>query len=565
MLIPSWVRHYRRGLLAGDLTAGLVSAMLLVPQGMAYAALAGLPPHLGLYASLLPLVAYAWLGSSAVLSVGPVAVIALMTASALGAVAAPGSPEYIAAAALLALLSGLSLLLFGLLRLGAMAHLLSHPVISGFTTGAAILILIGQLRPLLGLTMPSASGVAMLSDVVRNLDDIHLLTAAVGLSTLALLLLSRHWLAAGLHRLGIPEAASAVIARLTPMVLVLGSIGLVHVAGWADQGLAVTGELPAGLPPLMLPWPEPGLVAVLLLPALVIGLIGFVESVAVASSMARARGERMSADAELRGLGAANIAAAVSGAFPVAGGFSRTAVHAEAGANTALAGLICALVIALVLAFATGLFTLLPSTVLAATIIAAVLPLVDFRRFASTWRYDRADATAMACTAAGVVAFGVEVGVALGVALSLASLVWRSSRPHIAVVGQVPGTEHFRNVLRHQVVTRPGLLMLRVDENLFFGNAEAVLHRVEKICTGQTGLRDLVLVMSSVSHVDTTALEALEALHDKLGRRGVALHFAEVKGPVLDRLAGTALIARLSGRVFLSNWEAFSALPEPRQ
>ncbi len=564
-LLPDWVRHYRRDYVTGDLVAGLVAAMLLVPQSMAYAALAGLPPHVGLYASVLPLVAYAWLGTSGVLSVGPVAVIALMTGSALQTVAPAGSPEYIAAAALLALLSGASLLLFGFLRLGALAHLLSHPVISGFMTGAAVLILIGQLRPLLGLAVPSGSGISMLADIAAAISDAHLLTAALGLGTLVVLVLSRLWLVRMLVLTGIPRHVAGVLAKLMPMLVVLASIGLVLSAGWQAQGLAVTGDLPGGLPALALPAVDPALVPVLLLPALVIGLLGFIESVAVAGSMARARGERISADAELRGLGAANIASAISSGFPVAGGFSRTAVNADAGARTALAGVITALIIALVLMFATGLFAALPTTVLAAIIIAAVVPLIDPKRFMVTWRYDRADAIALACTAVGVVAFGVEAGVGIGVGLSLASLVWRSSRPHIAVVGQVPGSEHFRNVLRHRVNTRTGLLMLRVDENLYFGNAEAVAHRIAQLCSQQPDVRHLVLIMSSVSHVDTTALETLEALHNTLGARGITLHLAEVKGPVLDRLNDTDFIRHLSGQVFLSCWEAFAALPQPAQ
>jgi sulfate permease, SulP family len=560
--VPGWIRRYRRAQLPGDLTAGLVSAMLLVPQSMAYAALAGLPPHVGLYASVLPLIAYALAGSSSVLSVGPVAVIALMTASALEAVAPAGSPEYVAAAGLLALLAGASLLIFGLLRLGALAHLLSHPVISGFMTGAAVLILIGQLRPLLGLTGGSGSGVAMAGELVRGLGDLHALTAAVGLAALTVLWAARAGFARLLVTLRVPVHAAGLVAKLAPMLVVLIATGVVGLTDWQQQGLRVVGELPAGLPSLALPAVELALVPVLLLPALVIGLVGFVESVAVAGSLARARRERISADAELRGLGLANLASAVSSAFPVAGGFSRTAVNADAGANTALASILCALIITLVLLVATGLFATLPTAVLAAIIIIAVAPLIDLRRFLATWRYDRADALALAGTAVGVVAFGVEAGVGIGVGLSLASLIFRSSRPHIAVVGQVPGSEHFRNVLRHRVRTRAGLLMLRVDENLYFGNAEAVAQRLQELCSAESDLKHLVLVMSSVSHIDATALETLEALERTLRERGVTLHLAEVKGPVLDRLAQTDFIRALPGKVFLSTWEAFATLPE---
>jgi sulfate permease, SulP family len=308
---------------------------------------------------------------------------------------------------------------------------------------------------------------------------------------------------------------------------------------------------------------EWALISALLLPALIISVVGFGESVSIAGALGRERGQRIDADAELRGLGLANLAAGLSSAFPVTGGFSRTAVNADAGANTPLAGMLVALTIALILVSAAGLLATLPMTVLAAIIIVSVASLVDVGMLRETWRYDRADALALAGTASGVVAFGVESGMAIGVGLSLASLVWRSSRPHIAVVGQVPGTEHFRNVLRHDVRTRPGLVMLRVDENLFFGNAEAVADRVRDAVSLRPGTCHVVLVMSSVSHIDSTALETLGALHDGLEEQGVTLHMAEVKGPVLDRLQHAELLARLSGRVFLAAWDAFRALPEP--
>ena len=562
-IVPHWARSYRREQLAGDLTAGLVVAMLLVPQAMAYAALAGLPPHIGLYASVLPLAVYALAGSSTVLSVGPVAVVALMTASALEAVAPAGSPEYLAAASVLALLSGAALLVLGLLRLGAMAHLLSHPVISGFMSGAAILILIGQLRPLLGPAGASGSGVAMLVGILADIDAVHVLTAAVGLTALLLLWAARTVFSRALCAIGLPAPAAGMVARLAPMLVVIAATLVVRITDWERDGLRVVGELPSGLPTLVLPIVEWPLAAALLLPALIIGLIGFVESVSIAGSLGRARHERVDADAELRGLGIANMASAVSGAFPVAGGLSRTAVSADAGANTPLAGILTALIIALILLVGPGVFATLPTTVLAAIIIIAVLSLIDVNRFHEVWRYDRPDATALVVTAVGVVVFGVEVGVGIGVGLSLASLVWRSSRPHIAVLGQMPGTEHFRNVLRHNVRTRAGLLMLRVDENLFFGNAEAVARRVQDRIAEKPDARHVVLVMSSVSYIDATALETLEALHDTLATHGIRLHFAEVKGPVFDRLEGTRIVRELTGRVFLSAWEAFAALPEP--
>lgn len=563
--MPSWLRdywrrpEYRRQNLPGDMVAGLVVTLLLVPQGLAYAALAGLPPQLGLYASLLPLVVYPLFGSSMVMSVGPVAVASLMTTAALASVAPTGSPEYIAAAVVLALLSGVLLFAFGLLRLGALARLLSQPVVSGFISGAALLIVIGQIRPLLGISVQGETAAELLLGIFRQLDSLNPLTTIIGLGSLLILWLARSDLAWLLQKIGISAALAQLAAKLVPMMLVLGSAALVTLAGWQEQ-LAVVGDLPRGLPSLVLPEISLALVQQLWWPALVIGVIGFVESVAIARSFAARRGQRIDADAELRGLGAANIASAFSGAFPVTGGFSRTAVNADAGANTPLAGIISAALIALVLLFATGLFRSLPMTVLAATIMVAALALVDLKAVRDIWRYDRTEGIALLATALGVLLAGIEMGIGIGVALSLALLVWRSSRPHMAVLGRVPDSEHFRNVQRQQVQTRDDLLLVRVDENLFFGNAELVEKQLQQLLAKQPSARHLVLVMSSVSHIDATALEMLLALSERLQQQRVQLHLAEVKGPVADQLAQHQVAERLSGQIFLSTYCAFVSL-----
>ncbi|MFV8834175.1 SulP family inorganic anion transporter [Aquisalimonas sp.] len=563
-LLPGWVRRYRRDLLPGDLLAAVVVTMLLVPQGLAYAALAGLPPQLGLYASVTPLLAYAVFGSSMVLSVGPVAVASLMTASALTPLADPGSPEYIAGAVLLAFLSGIMLFVFGLLRLGNLARLMSHPVISGFISGAALLIIVGQLRPLLGVDADGQSALALVVGLVRSMPDVDPLTAAIGVGVLSALLAARIYLPGLLRRLGVSPPMAALGSRLAPMGAVIGVSALVAVAG-LEHRLDVVGALPAGLPQLVLPALDPALITPLLLPALIIGLIGFVESVAIAQAFARQRGQRIDPDAELRGLGAANVVSALSGAFPVTGGFSRTAVNAEGGARTPLAGIIAAALIALVLVFATGLFRALPMTVLAAVIIIAAVGLVDVAALRRVWRHDRMEGLAFAGTALGVLVVGVEAGVLFGVTLSLITLIWRASHPHVAVVGRVPGTEHFRNVCRHRVETDGRVLLVRIDENLFFGNAEVVQQQIETLVARDPQPEHLVLVMTSVSHVDATALDMLEALDAGLERQGIRLHLAEVKGPVMDGLSGGPLMERLRGEVFLSVNEAFETLAEPER
>ncbi len=557
-LLPAWLRHYRAQWLAGDLTAGLIVTVMLIPQSLAYAMLAGLPPQVGLYASILPLVAYAALGSSMTLAVGPVAVASLMTASALQPLALAGGPEYTALAVQLALISGAMLLAFGLLRLGFLAYFLSHPVISGFITGSALLIAIGQLQYILGVRIAGAGVLEKLTGLVVSLPHANLPTVLIGVATLVFLLLARRSMAPLLERWGLSRSTASLLAKLAPMAAVVVSTSAV--AWWGldrSAGIAVVGAVPQGLPPLSLVLPDMHALGLLWLPALLIALVGFVESVSVAQSLALQRQQRIVPDRELLGLGAANIASALSGGYPVTGGFARSVVNFAAGAHTPLAGVVSAALMAMVIAALTGLFFYLPHAVLAATIIVAVASLVDIDTVRRAWRYDRADALSLVGTALGVVSMGVEAGILTGVALSLGALVWRSSRPHIAVVGRVAGTEHFRNVLRHQVETVPGLLALRVDESLFFANAIVVEDRIGQQLQLDPDVRQVLLICSAVNQIDATALDVLTELERSLAARGIGFMLAEVKGPVMDRLRHTELGRRLEGRMFLSVHDAF--------
>lgn len=555
--LPDWLLGYRRAWLAGDLTAGLIVTVMLIPQSLAYALLAGLPPQVGLYASILPIVAYALFGSSMTLAVGPVAVAALMTASALQPLAAAGSPEYLALAVQLALLSGLMLLIFGALRLGFLAHFLSHPVISGFISGSAVLIAVGQLKHILGVRVDGANVLSILDGLLRALPQARPVTLAIGLASLAFLWLSRRYMAGSLQRLGVSAGPADLLAKLAPMlVVVLGTVVVAQGRLDTSAGVAIVGHVPQGLPALSLVLPAPGSLQQLWLPALLIALVGFVESVSVAHSLALRRQQRIQPDRELLGLGAANLASAFSGGFPVTGGFARSVVNFAAGANTPLAGVFSSVLMALVIAALTGLFFYLPQAVLAATIIVAVSGLIDLKMLRLCWRYDRADALALLATAAGVVVFGVEVGILTGITLSMGVMVWRSSRPHIARIGRVPGTEHFRNVRRHAVEQLPGLLALRVDGNLFFANATVIQDHVEALLAEDPQLRRVLLVCSAVNQIDATALEVLTELERNLAERGIELLLAEVKGPVMDRLQHTVLGERLRERVFLSTHEA---------
>ena len=559
--LPAWLQHYRREQAMQDGIAGLVVTVLLVPQSLAYAMLAGLPPHVGMYASILPLLAYAAFGSSMSLAVGPVAVASLMTASALAPFAAQGSPEYLSLAILLAMLGGLQLMVMGVLRLGFVANLLSHSVVSGFVTGSALLIAIGQLKPLLGIPAQGHTGVELLLSLLASFQKMQPATAALGLSSVLLLWSSRRFLAPLLARGGLTPRAADLLAKLAPMAIVLLSIGAV--AFWqldTRHGVAVVGTIPQGLPSLQLALPSREQVMNLFLPAFMIALVGFVESVSVAQSLAIKRGQRIDPNAELRGLGAGNLASALSGGFPVTGGFARSVVNFAAGAQTPMAGVISAALMSLVLLGLTGLFERLPLAVLAATIIVAVLGLIDLATPRHAWHYDRADALAWTGTALGVLGLGVEAGIGIGVALSAGTFLWRASRPHIAVLGRLPGTEHFRNEQRFRVETQPHLLIMRIDENLFFANSAAVLDRIEAELARRPATRDLLLVLSSVSHIDLTAAEAMERLHADLQARGIVLHLAEVKGPVLDRLKKGGRLRGLTHEPFVSVHSATQAL-----
>ncbi len=559
-LLPSWFTGYQRPWLAGDLTAGMVVTVMLIPQSLAYAMLAGLPPEVGLYASVLPLFAYALFGSSMALAVGPVAVASLMTASALSHMAAQGSPEYLAMAILLALLSGVILFVAGLLRMGFLAHFLSHPVISGFISGSAVLITVGQLKYLLGMPLPSGSIMKTLSALPQQSSQLNTTTATIGIAALLFLLFSRLYLGKLLKQIGMTPKTSDLITKLAPMAAVIASTVVVAHYG-LDQSAAVSivGHVPAGLPALQLPALEWHAMAVLLLPAALISLVGFVESVSVAQSLAFKRGQRIDPDRELLGIGAANIASALSGGYPVTGGFARSVVNFSAGAQTPAAGVISAVLMAVVIASFTGSFHYLPHAVLAATIIVAVTALIDVSTLVETWHYDKADALSLLLTFFGVILLGVEEGILLGVVLSLAVLVWRSSHPHMAVVGRVPGTEHFRNVDRHQVETLPGLVALRIDESLYFANAQALESRIEALLRTHSGTRCILLILSAVNQLDSTALGILTELEKSLASRNISLQFSEVKGPVLDRLRPTPLGERMKDRIYLSTHQAFLA------
>ncbi len=558
--ILDWGRSYNRSVLTNDMVAAIIVTIMLIPQSLAYALLAGLPPVVGLYASILPLVAYAVFGTSRTLAVGPVAVVSLMTASAAGAVAAQGTAEYLEAAITLAALSGVMLAVLGILRMGFLANLLSHPVISGFITASGILIATSQLKHILGISAGGDNWPDMLGSLASALGSANPWTLAVGIPATIFLFWVRKGLKPMLTTLGLKPRAADITAKAGPVIAVAVTILAAMAFGLGDRGVNLVGAVPAGLPPFALPSTDIGLIQQLWVPALLISIIGFVESVSVAQTLAAKRRQRIAPDQELIGLGASNIASAFSGGYPVTGGFARSVVNFDAGAETPAAGAYTAVGIALASLFLTPLLYSLPIATLAATIIVAVLSLVDLKTPKQLWTYSKADFAAHVATIGITLLAGVELGVIAGVAVGLLLYLWRASRPHAAIVGRVPETEHFRNVERHKVFTAPHILSIRIDESLTYLNArwleEYVLERVAE----RPELRHVILMCSAVNEIDASGLESLEAINHRLIDGGIGLHLSEVKGPVMDRLKRTHFVEELNGKVYLSQSRAFAEL-----
>ncbi|MCE2729485.1 MAG: sulfate permease [Sphingomonadaceae bacterium] len=560
--ILEWGRGYGGVTLTNDLVAAAIVTIMLIPQSLAYAMLAGLPPEIGLYASILPIIAYALFGTSRALAVGPVAVISLMTLTAASAVAAPGSAEFIAATLVLALLSGLILIVMGVLRLGFLANLLSHPVVSGFITASGIIIATSQLKSLLGI---KASGEAMpelITTLIENAKDTNPYTLAIGVIATGFLFWVRKGLKPMLVGFGLAARPADLVAKAGPIVAVALSILAVITFDLEAKGVKVVGDIPQSLPPFTVPLFDAGLWQRLAVPALLLSIIGFVESVSVAQTLAAKKRQRIVPDQELIGLGAANVAAAFSGGYPVTGGFARSVVNFDAGAETPAAGAFTAIGILLAALFLTPLLASLPIATLAGTIIVAVLSLVDFKTPRAIWHYSKADFAAMAATIAVTLLIGVEPGVMAGVGLSLALFLWRASRPHAAIVGRVPETEHFRNVKRHKVFTDPRILTIRIDESLTYLNARWLEEFVLEEIAAHPKLKHLILMASAVNAIDASALESIEAINHRMADAGVCLHLSEVKGPVMDALERGHFLHELTGRVWLSQNEAFEAVLE---
>jgi len=558
--ILTWSRDYNRDAFISDAVAAVIVTIMLIPQSLAYALLAGLPAEMGLYASILPLVAYAVFGTSRALAVGPVAVVSLMTAAAIGNLGLTDAASVALAAGTLAFMSGALLTVMGVMRLGFLANFLSHPVIAGFITASGLLIATSQLKHIFGVETHGHTLPQILGSLLSHLGDVSLPTLVIGVSTTAFLFWVRKGLKPMLLGFGLKPRLADLGAKAGPVAAVAVTTLAVWGLGLQNWGVKIVGAVPQGLPPLTLPSFSPSLWSDLFVSAVLISVIGFVESVSVAQTLAAKKRQRIEPDQELIGLGTSNIAAAVTGGYPVTGGFARSVVNFDAGAETPAAGAFTAIGILLAALLLTPLLYFLPKATLAATIIVAVLSLVDFSLLKRAWGYSKVDFAAVAATILLTLGFGVEIGVSAGVLISIALHLYATSRPHVAEVGLVPNSQHFRNIHRHAVETLPHVVTLRVDESLYFANARFLEDYVSARVVCDEPLSDVILMFSAVNEVDLSALESLEALNLKLKDMGIRLHLSEVKGPVMDRLKRSHFLADLTGHVYLSQYDAWIAL-----
>ncbi len=556
----NWIRGYGAAELRNDLIAALVVAVLLIPQALGLALVAGVPAQAGLYAAISGLTVYALFGSSRCLSVGPVAVLSLMTAAALARLPLGSPAEYAGAALMLSLLTGAILLVAGVLRLGFIANFIPRPVLAAFITASAILISLSQLQALLGVPATRGNALELFAALLASAGKTHLPTLALGLAAVALLLAWRRWLGAMLEGLGISLAAARSLARSGPIVLAALGIWLGWGLGLESAGVELLGEVPAGLPTFALPGLAPELLGSLLLSALPLAMVCYVESISVGQALAVRRHQSIEPNQELVGLGAANLASACSGGMPVAGGFARSFVNFEAGAATPAAGVYAAAIIAMATLFLTPALYWLPKVCLAAVILVAVHALLDFSMLGKSWRHSRSDFFAVAVTLVATLAIGAEAGIAAGALSAMLMHLYRTSQPHVAVVGRVPGTEHFRNVRHYDVETSERVLSLRIDEALYFPNARFLESLLLRLVAERPGVEHVILMCPAVNDIDLSALETLENINEVLAEAGIVLHLSEVKVPIMNKLVGSDFLNRLSGRAYLTQNQAFEDL-----
>ncbi len=555
-----WARVYRLKHLRNDAIAAVVVAVMLIPQALGLALVAGVPAHAGLYAAISGLTIYALFGSSRTLSVGPVAILSLMTAAALSRLPLDTPEEYAAAALTLSFMTGAILLLAGIFRLGFVSNFIPRPVLVAFVTASALLIALSQTGLLFAVPVSGSNAMELFASLIANLAGTHLLTLALGLGAIVFLVICRAKLTRLFIRMGMRRAVARSLSRAGPIALAALAILLSWLFDLEQAGVEVLGEIPSGLPAFTIPNFSLSLLVSLFLSALPLAIVCYVESISVAQALAVRRRQTIEPNQELTGLGAVNLVTSFSGGMPVAGGFSRSLVNFEAGAATPAAGFYAAVIIMLVLLFLTPVLYWLPKVCLAAVIVVAVYALLDLSILKKSWRHSRGEFFAVAITLIVTLTLGAEAGIGAGVLTAVLMHLYKTSRPHVAVVGRVPGTEHFRNVKHYQVETSENLLTLRIDEALYFPNTRYLETLVFRLVAERPGLKHVVLMCPAVNDIDLSALETLENINDVLADSGISLHLSEVKVPIMKILEGTRFFTHLSGGTYLSQNQAFEDL-----
>ena len=553
---------YNGSIFTEDLVAAIIVTILLVPQSLAYALLAGLPPQVGIYVSIFPLLAYALLGSSKYLNVGPTAVISIMTAASISIL--PESERLISAAAL-GVMTGSILLVAWLFKAGFIMNFVSRPVVSAYITGAAILIIISQLKHIFGVNIHSSTALSMLSELLKNMYNINEYSMLIGICAISLLIIINRYLAYSLIRLRIKSRRAKLVGRIAPILIVAIFIMFSSFYNFSNTfDLNVVGEIPKGLPPFSIPVLPYSSLQSLAMPAVVIAIVAFVDSCSTAQELAARSRSRVDSNKELLSLGASNLVAGMTGGYPINGSMSRSAVNFNAGGKTRFVGLLVAMMMALTAVFLTPILKDLPLAVLAALIIVACFSLVDFKNLWETWVYSRADGITAIATFSSVLIFGVQWGVLVGVILAMALHINSTLLPHMPLVGRFPGTEHYRDSGRFNVETNEIIKTLRVNESLYYANARYLEDRVAQVVEESPDLKDLVLMCTAVNRIDASALSSLEEINKRLKSAEIRLHFSDMQSRVKERLFRSNFLDKLSGQIFLSQHEAMEELePEP--
>ncbi len=521
--VLDWIQSYSKEHFKGDLNAGLTVGIMLIPQGMAYAVLAGLPPVYGLYASIVPLILYGIFGSSRQLAVGPVAIVSLLVLAGVSELAEVGSDRFIQLAIMTAFGVGLFQLLMGFMKMGFLVNFLSHPVLSGFISAAALIIAASQIRNLLGIDLPQTNQVhEILIGVIQKIGEIEPVTAMIGMGSIAVIILVQKW------KKTFPAA----------LVVVIIGIGITAFWGLDARGVSIVGDIPGGLPSFELANIHPGDLQLLLPVILVITLVSYMESIAIAKVIATRRGYKIDADQELIALGAANIGGSLFQSFPTTGGFSRSAVNDQSGARTGMASIISAGIIALTVLFLTPLFYYLPGAVLAAIIMVAVIGLFDLKAIINLWKTDKKDLAMLLVTFFATLTLGIEEGIAVGVIISLVAVIYSSTRPHSAELGRLGKTQNFRNVNRYpEADVDEDVLIFRFDSQLYFANVEHFRETLEELIEKKKEKLNLVILdASAMTNIDSTGIHTMKEVVQDLGVRRIKFYIAGAIGPVRDKL-----------------------------